>query len=99
MRQAAALEAMVNQERAGALALTGERLERELAEMRRLQGLLGELTGRELSRAHRLLADSEQELCRQLWNLIVQREALGLTHHDDVYEQYGIPRSVVPRPL
>jgi len=99
MRQAAALDAMVNKERASALALTGERLERELLEVRRLRGLLAELAGSELERALRMLADSEQQVCRQLWNLIVQREALGIMRHDEVYEQYRIPRSVVPRPV
>ena len=28
------------------------------------------------------------------WYLIVQREAMGLNNHDDVYEVYKVPRSL-----
>ena len=99
MRQARALEAMVNQERAHALSLTGERLERELAELRRLEASLAGLAGRELARTQKLFDDCRLQAGKQLWQLMVQREALGLSRHDDVYETYRVPRWVVPRPF
>ena len=98
MRQSRALEAMINQERAHALGLTGSLLEKELREMDRLAAelaLADAATERKLRRMH---DDARHEAARQLWNLIVQREALGLTRHDDLYEQYRVPRSLVPSP-
>jgi hypothetical protein len=98
-RQAGALTALVNQERAGAMGLTGQRLERELAEAQRLRRAFTEADLAARPRLARLLEDAEAEVARQLWRLMVQREAMGLTRHDEVYETYRIPRSVVPRPF
>lgn len=91
IRQANALAHMLNAERAHGLSLTASRLEAALAEWRRTEWDASE-------RGQRLTADARREAARQLWNLIVQREALGLSRHDDVYEQYAVPRSLVPSP-
>lgn len=91
IRQAKALAHMLDKERAHGLSLTASRLEAALADMRAREADASPL-------GQKLLADSRREAARQLWNLIVQREALGLSHHDDVYEQYAVPRSLVPTP-
>ena len=98
MRQSRALEAMLNQERANALGLTGKRLEKELREMDRLAAELSLADGTTEKKLRSLHEDARHEAARQLYNLIVQREALGLTRHDDLYEQYQVPRSLVPNP-
>ena len=98
MRQARALEAMLNQERANAMGLTGASLERELREMNRLAAEFALADGATEKKLRRLHEDARHEAARQLWNLIVQREALGLSRHDDVYELYQVPRSLVPSP-
>ncbi|MBK7860350.1 MAG: hypothetical protein IPJ65_17410 [Archangiaceae bacterium] len=36
--------------------------------------------------------DTLKEAKTRLWYLVVQREALGLYHHRDVYQHYGVPR-------
>jgi len=36
---------------------------------------------------------SVREAQKRLWYLVVQREAMGLRRHREVYEIYGIPRS------
>jgi hypothetical protein len=37
--------------------------------------------------------DSLREAQKRLWYLVVQREALGLFKHRDVYDTYAVPRS------
>jgi hypothetical protein len=38
-------------------------------------------------------APARAEAQKRLWYLVVQREALGLRRHREVYELYGVPRS------
>ena len=74
-------------ERAGALARAFDALERALQELEQAKG-----------RREHLLA----EACERLWFLVVQREALGLTRHQVVYEVLRVPpevrRLMGPRP-
>ena len=70
-------------ERASALARTFEALERVLAE---LAGAAGP--------GQRLREFLLEEARERLWFLIVQREAIGLTRHEVVYETLRIPVEV-----
>lgn len=72
-------------ERGNALILTAGRLEALIAELRATPADDGE-------RHARLSAQA----AHQLWRLIVQREAIGLWNHDDVYDSYGVPRWLQP---
>ena len=74
-------------ERGNALILTAARLEALIAELN--------VAGAEGSERHQQL---RAQAAHQLWRLIVQREALGLWNHDDVYDCYGVPRSLIPSP-
>ena len=88
---ALAIEVEIRKEKVSALRRVGGHLEAVLSDLRALEA---KLPAREsLDRArfverHRaLLAEAEQ----YRWYLIVQREAIGLTHHDDVFAQYPLP--------
>jgi hypothetical protein len=37
------------------------------------------------------------EAAERFWCLIVQREAIGITHHEDLVEVLGVPREVMGR--
>ena len=79
-----ALSHELMQERASALRTCTERLETALAQL-----AAADPEGREWRALHR-------EAQRLLWNLVVQRESLGLHRHDTVYEVLGIPAWVQP---
>jgi hypothetical protein len=36
--------------------------------------------------------DLEREAKKRLWYLVVQREAMGLRRHREIYDVYGVPR-------
>lgn len=38
-----------------------------------------------------------QHAADRLWVMIVQREAVGIGRHDDLYEAFAIPKTLVPR--
>jgi hypothetical protein len=49
----------------------------------------------------RAIAERDQrraEVERLLWNLVVQREALGLAHHDGLWVTFGLPSDLQPHP-
>ena len=89
----AGIEAELMHERANALGLTGEALERKIAEILVLAARVissgddGEQRTRAL-RDHRRAREQAHEL---KWKLIVQREALGMTEHGPVDTLYVIP--------
>lgn len=92
MKDALPVERELQAEKPGALAVAAERLERALAELAEAQGAFEaavEDAGREE------LAQKHQELralaAERLWFLLVQREALGLTSHDNVLAFYRVP--------
>ena len=57
--------------------------------------------GRAGANLERALADwraapspaTTREAQKRLWYLVVQREAMGLRRHRDVYEVYGVPQA------
>ena len=71
-------------ERAGSLARAVEALERALVE----------LAAAAVPRQHRLREYLLEEAAERLWFVIVQREVIGVTRHDVLYEVLQIPMEV-----
>lgn len=69
---------------AATLRHTARTLEQTLA---RLDRLRGDPTPAAEGDYRRLRSEAE----RQRWHLVVQREAIGFTRSDDIYEQYPLP--------
>jgi hypothetical protein len=88
------IEVEMQSEKASALRRVALRLESLLAELqeteRALRGLSGAARGRFVERHRELRGEAE----KQRWYLIVQREAMGLRHHGDIYELYRLPNPV-----
>ena len=78
-------------ERANALGRASDRLEAALAELARAEAALAASPGegRRLARQEALA-----EAAELLWFLVIQREALGLSRHDVVYEVFRVPAVV-----
>jgi hypothetical protein len=77
----APLEKELQRERATSLGRAGAQLEQALAAWRDAQAKGGDA------------GELRKEAQKRLWYLIVQREALGLRRHRELYELYAIPRS------
>jgi hypothetical protein len=94
MDNALPIEVQLQAEKATALRRVGEKLETLLAELaetgRELLTLTGAARAQRVARHQWLRAEAEH----QRWCLIVQREAMGLFNHADVYEQFRIPPPV-----
>ncbi len=75
------VESELQKERAASLGRTGAQLEQSLEAWRTAQARGGDVGA--------LRAEAQ----KRLWYLVVQREAVGLRNHRDVYELYGIPRA------
>lgn len=58
-----------------------------------LEGALVDLARVLPDRREHVLAEAAE----RFWCLIVQREAIGLTHHDDLIEILAVPREVIAR--
>ena len=88
---ALAIEVEIRREKVSALRRVGGHLEAVLSDLRALEEKLPAGESRDRARfveRHRaLLAEAE----KYRWYLIVQREAIGLTNHDDVLQQYPLP--------
>ncbi len=98
------IEAEIRKEKAESLGRTGERLEEILAEIRTLRGQLFALAERSLAGTEGQPAipaeiqnglTRDSELCgraREIrFQLIVQREAVGLRRHEEVDRHYPTP--------
>ncbi len=85
-----AFEAALRGEKATALGRVGSRIEALLAQLADLEAKVssGEGVRSELVARH---AELREQAKLQLWYLIVQREAMGLFRHHDVYRVYVIP--------
>lgn len=92
------IEVEIRAEKAQALGRTARALEREIERLRALESRLLTLPLCERS----ALAGEQRALvksaARRLWYLVVHREALGLRRHEELYEAYRIPRTLVPNP-
>ena len=84
-----AFEAQLRGEKASTLGRVGHRLEALLAQLAEVEAELLQGGDRAtLVARHAVLREQAKE---QLWFLIVQREAMGLFRHADVYRVYPIP--------
>jgi hypothetical protein len=85
------IEVELLREKGSALRRLGEKLERLIAELGRLEKELAATAGatraRHLARYAALRRQAESER----WKMIVQREAMGLSHHEDVDRSYPLP--------
>jgi hypothetical protein len=91
MKDALPIERELQAEKASALAATAERMERALAALAAAERALAEAspeTRAELEEQRRALTTQAAE---RLWFYIVQREAMGLTRHDQALAFYRIP--------
>jgi hypothetical protein len=91
---ALAIEVEIRKEKASALRRVAGRLETAIADLRALQAKMPPPGAPDRARfveRHRELR-AEAEL--QRWYLIVQREAMGLLHHQVVDEMYPIPAPI-----
>src|SRR6185436_8134293 len=73
------------QEKAATLARTSEKLEAALAALAAVERQLAEAPGEELQGVRAQLLEQAAEW---LWYAVVQREAVGLTSHDALFETY-----------
>jgi len=85
-----AFEAALRHEKASALGRVGSRVEALLAQLKEIERLVAQGSGLRAELVERHAAVREQAKL-QLWYLIVQREAMGLNRHHDVYRIYEIP--------
>lgn len=89
-----AIEVEIQSEKASAMRRVASRLEALLVELaeteKALWGTSGPTRAHLVARHRELRADAE----KQRWYLIVQREAMGLRHHGDIYELYRVPDAV-----
>jgi hypothetical protein len=89
-----AIEVEIRKEKVSALRRVGGKLEAVLSDLQTLESTFPAPSSRDRTRfveRHRFLR-AEAEKYR--WYLIVQREALGLTNHDDVFQQYPLPAPI-----
>jgi hypothetical protein len=81
----------IQQEKAATLARMAEKLEAALAALATVERELGQ-TPADVLQA--LRAKLLEEAAEWLWYLVIQREAVGLTSHDALFEAYRIPPAV-----
>jgi hypothetical protein len=89
-----AIEVQFRQEGALSLRRAGEKLEKTIGELTRLEKELSSASGpartKKLAEYQQMRAEAEH----QRWCLVVQREALGLWNHQEVDLMYRIPPPV-----
>lgn len=89
-----AIEVQLRQEKAQSLRRVGDKLEKLIGELTRLERELSTSSGlvrsKKLSEYQQMRADAEH----QRWCLVVQREAMGLWNHQEVELMYRIPPPV-----
>jgi hypothetical protein len=86
-----AIELEILKEKSSALRRVSLKLESLLAQLTQVEQSLAGTSGaeraRQVARHRELRAEAE----KQRWYLIVQREAMGLYHHEDVESMYRLP--------
>ncbi len=86
------LELDLRQEQASSLGRTGRRIERALRQMR----AAAEAWRADGNPEHARTFDEARRKARQYrWELVVQREAMGLTDHTAVHQAYPIPQNLL----
>jgi hypothetical protein len=84
-------EAEIRAEKAAALARIGRTLEGLLADLARRREQMAGRAGPERGRAAADYAALREQAALYRWYLVVQREALGLSRHDEVDRHYPLP--------
>jgi hypothetical protein len=79
------------EEKAATLARVAERLEAKLAALEAVEREMGPEPSEE-ALARRVTL--REEAAEWLWYLVVQREAVGVTQHDAVFETYRVPGEI-----
>jgi hypothetical protein len=98
LRAALPVESEVKEERSNALKISTGALEEAVQFWRDADDAI---TARFGDERKRLIAERDlrrREVERLLWNLIVQREALGLAHHDGLWVYFRLPADLQPDP-
>ena len=90
------IEVEIQGEKAQALGRTGRAFEQELERLRTFEKQVSALSSSERARLEPEHQALRKRASRRLWFLIVHREALGLRRHDDLYDVYQVPRSLLP---
>jgi hypothetical protein len=86
----ASIEQEIVAEKAATLGRAGERLQAALEALARVDTEIAAGGGGLADRRQELRADAAEKL----WFLIVQREAIGLGHHEGIYQFYRVPREL-----
>lgn len=86
----ATIEQEIVAEKAATLGRAGERFQAALAALARVDAEIAAGGAGLAGRRQELRADAAEKL----WFLIVQREAVGLVHHEGIYQQYAVPREL-----
>lgn len=89
-----AIEVEMRKEKVSSLRRVAGKLESVLEDLRQLEGELPAAPPKERPRYLERHRDLRAEAEKFRWYLMVQREAIGLTNHDDVLQQYPIPAAV-----
>src|SRR3712207_6794158 len=87
-----AIEVELRAEKASAIRRIAQKLESLLAELKRLQVEAGSVAGPARAQREAAFEATRLHAEKQLWYLVVQREAIGLRNHEDVYQLYSIPK-------
>jgi hypothetical protein len=98
MQQVLPAEAELKEERANSLKLATLALEEAIGFWRDADDAI---TAQFDDARRRAIAERDRrrvEVERLLWNLVVQREALGLAHHDGLWVTFGLPSDLQPHP-
>lgn len=87
-------EVMLLKERASALGHAGSELEKALDKLRAFEAELDKLSGeakaKRASEHKALRAQAE----KRLWYLLIQREAMGIRRHEEVFATYRVPEGL-----
>ena len=86
-----AIEIELRAEAAAALKRQGQMLDRQLAALRELRELLPRLSGPERQRKTEEYRELRKQAEHRRWCLVVQREAMGIYHHDVLDQVYPVP--------
>ncbi len=87
-----AVEAAIRGEKSARLGATGEELEKRLARLSALRAAYAAAPEAERPAIRAAHDELRAEAERLRWNLTVQREAMGLTRHQDLDTFYPLPR-------